>query len=485
MKKASSMLGDAQKISATVLKQVTPLTSERKNIADLGQRLTEKVASAARKLGVKAKVRVEGSVAKDTWLSKEPDIDVFMRVSKSIPRESLGKVCLRVAKEATRGSKQIEKFADHPYLEAFVHGVRVNIVPCYDAKQGEWLSATDRTPYHTDYINGHLTEQMRSEVRLLKKFMKGIGVYGAEIKVGGFSGYLSELLILHYGSFMETLKAFASAGNKTVIDIEEFYRDRRRELDLLFDGPLVVVDPVDKARNVASAVRSQRLHTLIAAAQEFIMRPSLEFFYPPKTVPLSTGRMRQELKKRESKVIFVSFGRVDAVPDVLWGQLYKSHRSLRRLIELNDFKVLRGLPWSDENDLNMFIFELEHCCLSPVKLHLGPPVDKEKERRRFITKHMNKPGTISGPYVEDGRWVILIHRKFTDACALLKEKLEDGGKRAGVAEQISQVLKAGFEVSLNEEVLGTYEKSGEFAEFLTDFLSGKPKWLESQSGSRL
>jgi tRNA nucleotidyltransferase (CCA-adding enzyme) len=279
------MLGDVERVCASVLKQVTPKDAERKKIDSLAKKLEEKVASAAKELGVKAKVRVEGSVAKNTWLSHEPDIDVFMRVSKSIPRDSLGEVCLRVARKATSGSKHIERFADHPYLEAFVEGIRVNIVPCYDIKQGKWMSATDRTPFHSDYINEHLTEQMKTEVRLLKKFMKGIGLYGAEIKVGGFSGYLCELLVLHHKSFLNTIKAFVIYRHRMVIDIAGFYGDRQKELDLLFDEPLVVVDPVDKARNVASAVHSQRLYSFIAAAQEFLRKPSLGFFYPSKTVP--------------------------------------------------------------------------------------------------------------------------------------------------------------------------------------------------------
>jgi tRNA nucleotidyltransferase (CCA-adding enzyme) len=473
------MPGEAQEITAAILRRVTPGASERKKIQNLSERLVKKVELAARELGVRAKVRVEGSVAKDTWLSKEPEIDVFMRVSKSIPRNSLGQVCLKVARQATKGSKQVERFADHPYLEAFVRSVRVNIVPCYDVKQGDWMSATDRTPFHTDYINKHLAERMRDEVRLLKKFMKGTGAYGAEIKIGGFSGYLCELLILHYGSFMETLEAFALSGRRMVVDIAGFYEGRRRELDLLFDEPLVVVDPIDRGRNVASAVRSQRLYTFIAAAQEFLRRPLPGFFYPPETVCLSAERMRDELRRRGSKIVFVVFGSVGVVPDILWGQLYKSYRSLRRLVELNDFKVLRGLPWSNEDDLNMFVFELEHCCISPVRLHLGPPIEKEQECQRFIAKHLGKPDTISGPYVQDGRWIILTRRRFTDACTLSKDKLEDGGKNAGVAEQISHVLKRGFDVFVNEEVVGTYSKSNEFAEFLTDFLSGKPKWLET------
>ena len=49
--------------------------------------------------------------------------------------------------------------------------------------------------------------KLRDEVRVLKKFMKGIDTYGAEIKVGGFSGMLCETLILNYGSFEDTIKS--------------------------------------------------------------------------------------------------------------------------------------------------------------------------------------------------------------------------------------------------------------------------------------
>jgi tRNA nucleotidyltransferase (CCA-adding enzyme) len=465
-------------VLADVLKSITPDPRERSKIETVAKKLEKKVAAASRKLHVEAKVRVEGSVAKDTWISSEPDVDIFMRVPDSIPRSCLGEICLAVAKEATKGSKHVERFAEHPYLEAFVDDVRVNVVPCYDAKPGEWLSAMDRTPFHTDYVNERLTSEIRGEVRLLKKFMKGIGVYGAEIKIGGFSGYLCELLLLHYKSFLETVKAFAMYKQRLIVDIEGFYKERRKELNLLFEEPLVVVDPVDRARNVASAVRKQKLYTFVAASQAFLKKPSRDFFAPEKTVPFSVSKVKQELKKRGSKLVFVTFGRVDAVADVLWGQLYKSQRSLRKLLELNDFSVLRDLPWSDEKGLSMFVFELEDCCTSSVKLHLGPPLEKEKECERFIEKHLDKASTVCGPYVEDGRWVVLVHKKFTDVCVFLREKLKDGGKNSGVADGISRFLKKkSFRILVNEEIFEIYEKNKGFQVFLTEFLVGKPKWL--------
>jgi tRNA nucleotidyltransferase (CCA-adding enzyme) len=466
-------------VLVTVLKRATPDVAEREKIEVLAKKLEYKVSSAAKRLGVEAQVRVEGSVAKGTWLSREPDVDVFMRVPTSIPRAKLGEVCLRIARAATEGAKQVERFAEHPYLEAFVDDVRVNIVPCYDSTPMDWLSATDRTPFHTEYVNERLDGKTRNEVRLLKKFMKGIGAYGAEIKIGGFSGYLCELLILRYDSFLKVVETFAGHRQRLVIDIEGFYADRPRELDLLFEEPLVVVDPVDRARNVASAVRKQRLNTFVAASQEFLKKPKLEFFYPSKTVPFSVSKLKSELKKRGSAIVFVTFGEVGVVSDILWGQLYKSQKSLRKLIELNGFAVLRDAPWSDEEGLNVFVFELEDCCVSPVKLHLGPPLDKGVECERFVGKHLGRSETICGPYVQDDRWVVLVRRKCTDVRGLLSEKLKDGGKNAGVAEGFSHVLEKGFSVLVNEEIVKVYGKNKQFAVFLTDFLIGKPKWLET------
>src|SRR3972149_6701937 len=201
-----------KQVCSEVLEKISPTEQDRKRIWALANELERKVASSASKKGIEAVVRVEGSVAKDTWLKEEPDIDVFMCLPPTIPRKTLGVVSLEIAREATEGWRQVERFAEHPYLEAFVEGFRVNIVPCYCAGRGEWLSATDRTPFHTDYVKKRLNASLRCEIRLLKRLLQGLRVYGAEIKVGAFSGYLCELLVIHYGSFTQTLQAFAKCA---------------------------------------------------------------------------------------------------------------------------------------------------------------------------------------------------------------------------------------------------------------------------------
>lgn len=467
------------RVYSEILRKITPTSKDKAKIEALTQELEQKINAACAKHGVEATVRSEGSVAKDTWLSENRDIDIFMRLPTTIPRKELGKISLEIAREATAGSKQIERFAEHPYLEAFVNNVRVNVVPCYDVKRGEWLSATDRTPFHTDYVKNRLDKKLRSEVRLLKKFMQGIGVYGAEIKIGGFSGYLCELLIMHYKSFTATLQAFAQCTRLMVIDIENYYADRQKELRLLFAEPLVVVDPVDKARNVASAVQLQRLYEFIGAARAFLNSPSIKFFYPPQTKVLPVKIMKQKLENRGSAFIFITCAAVEAVPDVLWGQLYRTQRALRKIAALSDFKVLRGAAWSDEKTLIVFLLELEQRVLPSVKKHVGPPLTREPECEKFIAKYAEGNGdVVSGPYIEDGRWVVELQRRCMDAVELFREKLRGGGRNTGVAELVSQVLKSEFSVFVDSEISAVYSKNEGFAEFLTEVLKGKPFWLE-------
>lgn len=472
-------LSKIKQVCSEVLEKISPTSKDRAKIEAVAKELERKVASSAAKKGIEAVVRVEGSVAKDTWLKEEPDVDVFMCLSPTIPRKTLGTVSLEIAREATEGSRQVERFAEHPYLEAFVKGFRVNIVPCYRAERGEWLSATDRTPFHTDYVNQRLNVNLRGEVRLLKRFLQGISAYGAEIKVGGFSGYLCELLIIHFGSFVKTLNAFVKCQSRMVIDIENYYEDRGKELRLLFSEPLVIIDPVDKGRNVASAVKPQRIYTLVGAARTFLKSPNTQFFFPTKAKAFSVEELKQQLEQRGSDCLFLTFDAVNAVPDVLWGQLYRTQRALRKMFELNDFKVFRDVVWSDEKTFCAFIFELEQRFLSGAKKHLGPPLEREEECENFLGKYVGNHGVISGPYIENGRWVVEVPRKQSDAVKLLEEKLKEGGKNSGVAELICGAFKNGFNVMVKSDVLEVYSSNAEFAEFLTTFLEGKPFWLKT------
>ncbi|MCD6241890.1 CCA tRNA nucleotidyltransferase [Candidatus Bathyarchaeota archaeon] len=466
-----------EKILKEVLKKIKPNKKERQKILGLAEKIKSNLKKELEKANLTAEIRVEGSVAKDTWLSENPDIDVFVRFSTDFPKERFRTDFLQMAKRATKGAKHIERFAEHPYLEAVVNAVRVNIVPCYASRPKEWKSATDRTPYHTDYVKKLLNEQLCDEIRLLKKFMQGIGVYGAEIKIGGFSGYLCELLTINYGSFRKVLENFAEWKKGLVIDLEKYYEGRETDLNLMFKEPLIVVDPVDESRNVAAAVRREHLYEFIAASRQFLRNPSIKYFYPPETVPLGREKLIQSIRERGTTLTFLKIGCIEAVPDILWGQIYKSQRSLRKLFKQYEYKLIRDAVWSDEKNSIIMIFEFESGRLPSLKKHLGPPLAKTAECQKFLSKHINSKERFSGPYIEDGRWIVEVRRKYPDVTGLLREKLRNGGKNAGMASLIAEGIKREFKIYLNEEIVDFYVSNEDFAKFLTDYLDGRPKWL--------
>jgi len=468
-----------QEILEQVRVKVTPTSQERSRIIKITEKFKTRVEAELEKMGLEAEVRLEGSVAKDTWLSGDADIDLFMLVPTEVSRETLSTSYLKAARRSLKGYKVVERFAEHPYVEAWVtKTVRVNIVPCYRVKPPNWKSATDRTPYHTQYVKAKLNEEARSEVRLLKRFMKGVEVYGSDIKVGGFSGYLTELLIIIFRGFLETLKAASTWKVKEILDVEGFYRGRLDEAETLFGGHcLIVVDPVDKSRNVASPLRTETFNHFRASAKFFLEKPNLNFFYPPKPKPPTPKRLMKLLESRGSEPLFLIFKRVKAVPDILWGQLYKTEKTLIRLLESYGFRVLRSAVWSDEKENSVIVYELETSRIANVRKHVGPPVSSPEEAN-FLVKHVNGDFTVSGPYIEGGRWVVLLRRKHVDAGTLLLEALSSGGRSLGVASRIAEsIVKHGFKVYVGGKITGFYSRHPGFKTFLAGFLSGKPPWL--------
>ncbi|MFH0897917.1 MAG: nucleotidyltransferase domain-containing protein, partial [Candidatus Bathyarchaeota archaeon] len=184
-------------ICRKVLRKVTPDAKERRETLQFSIELGDNLADRLRSEGITADVQIQGSIAKDTWLSGDKDIDVFIALPRAMGKKIFPKV-LDVVKSFA-GERWIEAYAEHPYVEAEIENYKIDFVPCFNIEKAEEAgSSVDRTPLHTTYIKGHLSQQAKDEVRLLKQFMRGIGTYGAEIKVKGLSGYLCELLILHY-----------------------------------------------------------------------------------------------------------------------------------------------------------------------------------------------------------------------------------------------------------------------------------------------
>ena len=261
--------------------QLRPAAEEREYIHGVADWLL-----AAIKESGKAEGMVVGSIARDTWVKGDRDLDVFMLFPPICPARNSkleGSALARtIARKFT--TSFCERYAEHPYINAIIGSIDVDLVPCYNVASAAHIqSAVDRTPFHTRYITEKINGLV-DDVLLAKQFAKAGGIYGSDQMTEGFSGYLCELLVLHYGGFAPLLRAASEWGPHLKIDIEHHAAKE-------FDEPLIVIDPVDPRRNVAAAVSIDRMAEFVELARGYCEAPSETFF----TLPYQRGISRDEL----------------------------------------------------------------------------------------------------------------------------------------------------------------------------------------------
>ncbi|HOV68648.1 MAG TPA: nucleotidyltransferase domain-containing protein, partial [Methanoregulaceae archaeon] len=102
---------------------------------------------------------VVGSAARGTWVRGDRDLDLFLLFPPGMDRDSLEREGLALARKIALefGDGYREKYAEHPYINATVDGIDVDLVPCYRVDSASGIkSAVDRTPFHTRYITARI-----------------------------------------------------------------------------------------------------------------------------------------------------------------------------------------------------------------------------------------------------------------------------------------------------------------------------------------
>ena len=416
-----------------ILKRIKPTPEEEKEIMDVAEDLVERSLSIISEMGIDAEPIIVGSVAKGTFL-KNPDIDIFIRFPPETPREEMERLGIEIGRAIIPDGR--ENYAEHPYIHGVYRGFEVDIVPCYRIEDGsKKMSAVDRTPFHTEYIKSHISEEQKDEVRLLKRFMKGIGVYGAEAEIEGFSGYLTELLIIYYGSFMDVIKASQRWKRGTRLSLEEDKGNR-------FDDSLIFIDPVDPKRNVASALSVDSFALFIYAAHEYLSKADERFFFPKKREAASYEEIRAEIERKGTEIIGFEIDRPDLVHDVLFPQIKKAKRTVAQRLNDAGFTVLSS-TYKAYDDKITFIYELEVHTLPSVKKHYGPPV-WHPNSENFLKKWKNIHKRI-----EMGRWVVQIPREDRDALSYLKRTIPD----ANLGKDLTEIAKKSFRVLSRKDII--------------------------------
>ncbi len=364
---------------------------------------------------------IVGSLAKDTDLNYDADIDIFVKFPVQFDKEELGKTIIEIGKKILTDC-EID-YAEHPYIKGKFKNFSIELVPCYDFGEGIFgdfkniATSVDRTIYHTKYVREKIKKasdkiSLNDEIRLLKQFMKGCNVYGAEASVKGFSGYLAELLCIYFGSFINVIKSASKWKLNTFIDVENQWKGAGK---ILFDEPLVVIDPIDKNRNVASAVSEENMAKFIYACRRFLLNPSIDFFFmTEKKKKRTTEEIIRTMKERGTKFIAVCYEHPYININNLYPQLEKTRKTLIKQIENFKFRIMNSKSWTNGRTKSAIIFEFEIFELPNIETINGPPIDAAMIHQDVFL-NMHKNAKLSG-----WRWIASRKRKFTNAKDCLK-----------------------------------------------------------------
>ncbi|ABX13678.1 CCA tRNA nucleotidyltransferase [Nitrosopumilus maritimus] len=420
-----------KKIIANIMKNVIPTKTIEKSKEGIAKTALELVKKEIEKFPEIIGVEFGGSFAKGTWLSKDADVDIFVRFKKSISEEKFEKISKKIGFDSLKEFSPYVRYSEHPYVEAKMKDTKINVVPFYDVKAGEWKSAADRSPFHTKFMSKSLTQKMRNEVRILKTFLKSNGIYGAEIAKQGFSGYVSEVLVLHFGSFENMIKSISKIEENQVIG----------KTSKKFDTSLVIIDPIDSNRNLAAAISDENIGKFILVCRAFKENPKSDFFKNKKS---------RVSKKHWGNILSIKFNFKMRSPDIIWGQIKRATSSLNTQLELAGFTVLRSRAYTDQQKEAYLLFLLESTKISDIYAKSGPEFFREGSSKSFISKNLSNAELV---WIGNNKKIISLEkRKHVDASKFMSEFLKNN-LQTGIPKGLQADFKQGFKITIGEKGL--------------------------------
>jgi tRNA nucleotidyltransferase (CCA-adding enzyme) len=461
------MTAEFDAVVARVRDRVTPTTAERDRLDSTVAELTARTERALADLPVDAEVVLAGSTARDTWLSGDRDVDLFVRFPPDLDRERLETYGLEVGHAVLPDGH--EEYAEHPYVAGEYEGFDVDLVPCYAvADAADIQSAVDRTPFHSQYLEARVDDDLAAAIRVCKQFFVGIGVYGSDLRTRGFSGFLTELLVLEHGGFRPLVEAAADWHPPVRFD-----PGGHGDTGAAFDDPLVVVDPTDPGRNVAAVCSPENVARLQHYARSLLAAPREELFEREVAPPLTAAAVREAVTDRGTTPVCVRFDAPAVVADQLWPQLERSREGIAGELDRRGFDVFRSVAVADTGDGPAgatgdaaLLFELAVAERPRVERHEGPPVHVREHATAFYETYADTDAY--GPFVDGDRYVVEREREYATAVAFLES---DAVFDVALGAQVASALETEYEVLVGAE---TAALAADFGRELAAYFSPRP-----------
>ncbi len=367
---------------------LAPSHQEYQYLAQETARLVNAFNKELKKTKIPAKVFVGGSFAKRTMMKKKQyDIDIYLRFRTGhFLTEQCARLVQKVSKRLHIPSKRIHGSRDYFQLIQNQNLI-FELIPVLNITRPDKAeNVTDLSYFHVRYVKKLLTQALAREVVLAKAFCEAQGAYGAESWIQGLSGYALECLIIKYKNFAALVRTLAQTKEKLVIDPNKHYTSPHAALlelnESKIQGPLVLVDPTCKDRNVASALSQETFQKLQRTIQAYLKKPSLSFFIRQE---VTKEELEKEAKRRKANLVMLRLQTDRQEGDIAGTKLKKA----------TDF-IAQGSTRNYTLAKSVFVYDgkqsaLYYLLLTPKKnvLHTGPPLSMKKHAALFKKKNKN------------------------------------------------------------------------------------------------
>jgi tRNA nucleotidyltransferase (CCA-adding enzyme) len=441
-------MSEIDRIFSEVLKEIKPTANELVLIKKITEKLKELLRKKAHELDIQyTTIEPQGSTGiKQTQLRNDFDIDLFIGLDYELYKSKYTKLSKRKLKKNVKeeflwlcnnwiksslSSKEFQNprllYAEHPYIQVDYIiedvNIEIDIVLYFDLdlefiKLHGPITAVDRTPWHGKFVRDNLTSKQKDEVRLLKQFFKASHSYGDTSPVGriGFIGYSAELLIYHYKDLLSVFQNF-NLLPKNPLDYFQRDKEKLRKIPHFQNDHLIITDPIDKNRNVASAISEKAYKYCNFRINQFLKRPNTKFF-EIEEIPEFNPR---EAPKIASQLYIIEFINTDK------NVHYTEIRD--KLYSLASFIITHGEKELDhESKFGEIVFEVyfipkiqeynlalycENPEISKFYERRGPPQKQKKHAEKFKQKHDNS-------YVKNDFLWVKTKREYTTFLNFLK-----------------------------------------------------------------
>ena len=439
-------------IRAEVLPGILPTDEENHKLAHLYEILKRNLEKIAKTLNIiPSFIQNHGSTGvKQTNLRGTSDLDIFIGLNPSdyspiisLPpkerKKALEDLFLSYVKDwfipaaDAAGFKVYQvSYAEHPYLVISHEEYEIDVVGCFDLEYDYLLThgpitAVDRTPWHSKLIVEKLSDAQKQDVRLLKAFFKANFVYGDKATLGrfGFTGFSAEILIYFFQNIENVFSNFETLKD-TSLDFFNRPMDVLKNSSKFADDYLIIIDPVDKNRNLASSISKRAYEYASFQILRFLNMPSPQFFIK-KPLSLPDPDLLGPLLPQLAVAEFINDGSIHYTE--ARDRIYSACEKVRKLLEKENTGEERfGQTLFEvyfEGEVFVAVFYCTYPFIEPSYIRKGPPKSKSSNVQQFCSSHPDA-------FLKNGFYYAPIEREFQYPIPLITQFFQTSKQVTGL-----------------------------------------------------